>query len=204
MRRQLAWITLGVLLAALLAGEVLWRVGAWPARAYPPPSIAVTYGAALGHLALAKRRFGDPTPLAPMSIEAIMSLPAFPGYPGLPHLHEISALEARGVTVTGFVARVRKMRDGDYKLQLTAAPPGRCLTYNAPDQLITELPPGVRARKPGYTWERIEALCGTAAPIRVSGWLMYDFPKVGELYRSTPWEVHPITRIEACCWRELS
>ncbi len=192
---------LGALTFGLLVLETLPRGLPGLADSLPPPSRAI---ATLWHLRGAKVRLDDPPRLAPMSVTEVIALPTFPLYPTFAQLREISALERRGVTVTGYLARVRLMRDGDYKLQITEGPPGRCLRVNAMNQLITELTPGVRARKPAYTWAKLEALCGSATPIRVSGWLMYDFFKKGVTYRSTPWEVHPITRIEVCCWRELS
>jgi hypothetical protein len=116
-------------------------------------------------------------------------------------LTEISALEERGVMVEGFVARLRQMQDGDYHIQLAEAWPGHCLGGDTPDQFFTELTPGIRARKPAYTWERLLPLCGADTRIRVSGWLMWDNP---HHTRITFWEIHPVTRIELCCWRDLA
>ncbi len=117
---------------------------------------------------------------------------------------EISVLESRGVTVEGFVTRVRQMNDGDYHIQITEALLGRCLDYDTPDQLIAELTPGIRAGQPAYTWEKISQICGSAMRVRLSGWLLFDSSRhAQDQARSTPWEVHPVTRLEWCCWREL-
>ena len=96
---------------------------------------------------MAKDRLNEPSDLTPMNISEIMALPTFLLYPMFAQLREISILEQRGVIVTGFIARVRLMRDGDYKIQITSAPVNGCLRYNSPEQLVTELTPGVQARK---------------------------------------------------------
>ncbi len=156
------------------------------------------------HLQAAKNRLDDPPRLAPMSIPEIIGLPTFPRAYSRGDLAQISELEARGVLVTGFVARIISKDDGDYHVQITEAPIGRCLDHDTTDQLITELTPGIRARRPAYTLEALRALCGAQTQIRVSGWLLYDSPHKGDGGRSTPWEVHPVTGIEVCCWRELT
>jgi hypothetical protein len=153
------------------------------------------------HLDAMKQRLADPPHLVHMTITDIAALPQFPRAYTRPQLAEISALEERGVVVEGFVARLRQMTDGDYHIQLTEAWPGQCLDRDTSEQFFTERTPGIRARKPAYTWERLLPLCGAGTRIRVSGWLMLDTP---HHTRITFWEVHPVTRIEVCCWRDLS
>jgi hypothetical protein len=156
------------------------------------------------HLQDAKNRLADPPRLVSMRISEIIGLPTFPRAYSRGDLAQISEFEARGVVVTGFVARVIPKEDGDYHIQITEAAIGRCLDHDTRDQLITELTPGIRARHPAYRLDGLRALCGTQTEIRVSGWLLYDSPHKGDSGRSTPWEVHPVTRIEVCCWRELA
>jgi hypothetical protein len=155
------------------------------------------------HLAAMKERTAEPATLSPMTIAALFALARPPRAYTRAQLAELSVLESRGVTVTGFVVRVGLERDGDYHVQITAQPPGRCLRHTASDQLITELTPQFQARRPAYTLDALRALCGTATQVRISGWLLYDAPHDRDWWRSTGWEVHPVTRIEVCCWREL-
>jgi hypothetical protein len=105
--------------------------------------------------------------------------------------------------VTGSLARLRHMDDGDFHVQITEASPRQCLDHDTRDPLITELTPGIQARKPAYTLDTLAALCGAGTALRVAGWLPYDSPHKSDSGRSIPWEVHPMTRIEVCCWREL-
>ena len=153
------------------------------------------------HLNEMKGRLEDPPRLTPMTITEIAALPRYPRAYSRQQLAEISDLEQRGVVVEGFVARLRKRPDGDYHIQLTEAWPGRCLGDDTTDQFFTELTPGIRDRKPAYTFEALQPLCGAETRVRVSGWLMWDTP---HHTRITYWEVHPVTRIEVCCWREVS
>lgn len=189
MRIAMSLVTLGAVLAACGGGS---------GPAGPDEMPAAEREA---HLNAMKDRLVDPRQLSRMTITEIAALPRYPRAYTRQQFTELSALEERGVTVEGFVARLRQMQDGDYHIQLTEAWPGRCLGADAPDQFFTELTPGIRARKPAYTWERLVPLCGAQTRIRVSGWLMWDNP---HHTRITFWEVHPVTRIEVCCWRDLS
>ncbi len=156
------------------------------------------------HLQSQKDRTQDPPRVVPMGASEIIALPTIPRAYSRGDLAQIAGLEARGVQVRGFVARILPKDDGDYHVQITETAIGRCLGQDTTDQLITELTPGIRARKPAYTLDALRALCGSETEIRVTGWLLYDSPHNGDGGRSTPWEVHPVTRIELCCWRELS
>jgi hypothetical protein len=105
----------------------------------------------------------------------------------------MSSMRARS-SWTRFVAVTLLLYTGAgliYHIQITEAPIGRCLDHDTRDQLITELTPGIQARRPAYTLDGLRALCGTQTQIRVSGWLLYDLPHKGDSGRSTPWEVHP-------------
>jgi hypothetical protein len=159
----------------------------------------------VAHIVAMKDRVSDPPLLTPLRIADILALPRFPRAYTRSQLAVIAALEGQGVTVTGYLRRLVAAGDGDYHLELRATATGWCHTsWSRPrDLLITELSARIRARRPGYTLEALRPLCGARTPIRVSGWLFDDTPHTGEWFRSTPWEVHPVTRIEVCCWREL-
>jgi len=107
------------------------------------------------------------------------------------------------VSVVGYVARVDPQHDGDFHIQIRAEPPGSCLHHNTPDQFVTELTPQFQARWPTSTLATLRAPCGTGTQVRISGWLLYDAPHDRDRHRATGSEVHPVTRVEVCCWREL-
>ena len=183
-----------VLLAVLVSSAV----------ANADPADVVPGSERVARLDAMKARVDEPSSVAAMTIAEVFALPRPPRAYTRAQLVEISDLEARGVSVTGYIARVDPKEDGDFHVQITvAAPLGGCLRRNARDQLITELTPAFQARRPAYTLRRLQALCGTPTQVRISGWLLYDAPHDRDARRSTGWEVHPITRIEICCWQEL-
>jgi hypothetical protein len=155
------------------------------------------------HRIIQKGRLTEPQRTTSMTVDDVIALPRFPRAYTRGQLDEITAIESRGVVVAGYVARLRQMDDGDFHIQITAVSPSRCLGSDTRDQLITELTPGIRSRKLNYTWEALVPLCGAATQIRVTGWLFFDSPHQDDKGRSTAWEIHPVTRIEVCCWREL-
>ena len=70
---------------------------------------------------------------------------------------------------------------------------------NTPDAkaLLVGVSPRVRANHNGWTLDKLNALAGAGAKVRVSGWLMYnqDHPDdVGKTHL-TPWEIHPAMQI---------
>ena len=174
--------------------RILLAVLIWSVVAHADPADVVPAAERTAHLQAMKDRVDEPLSVTSMTIAEMFALPRPPRAYTRAQLAEISALEAHGVSVIGYIARVDRMGDGDFHVQITEAPPpGGCLRRNTPDQFITELTPGVQARRPAYTLPRLQALCGTPTQVRISGWLMYDARHAQEAWRSTGWEVHPIT-----------
>jgi hypothetical protein len=64
--------------------------------------------------------------------------------------------------------------------------------------VVVETTPRVRQSHPKWTPEALQPFANSTNPVRVSGWLMLDpehMAMIGQ-FRSTLWEIHPITRIE--------
>jgi hypothetical protein len=65
------------------------------------------------------------------------------------------------------------------------------------DAVIVETTPRVR---PNHKWttQQLTRYVNKNQQVRISGWLMYDYPHLGVVgtQRATVWEVHPITKIE--------
>ena len=88
----------------------------------------------------------------------------------------------------------------DWHMYLTAQP--RQPISNA---IIVEATPRVRALQVGgkavhanWSVTNLKPFVDTATEVRISGWLMFDPDHVSAVgtQRATPWEIHPITRIE--------
>jgi len=64
--------------------------------------------------------------------------------------------------------------------------------------IVVETTPRVRAHHPKWTPTGLSPWVNSSAPVRITGWLLLDPEHRAHLgkYRSTLWEVHPITKIE--------
>ncbi len=64
--------------------------------------------------------------------------------------------------------------------------------------VVIETTPRVRQSHPRWTPQALHPWLNTDTPVRISGWLMLDPEHRNHLgkYRSTLWEIHPITKIE--------
>jgi hypothetical protein len=81
----------------------------------------------------------------------------------------------------------------DYHLYL-AMDPGEPKALS----VVCELGPRVVAQHPEWTPRIVAGLVATGRYVRLSGWLMMDQEHVDQVnvYRATPWEIHPVTVIE--------
>jgi Bacterial SH3 domain len=64
--------------------------------------------------------------------------------------------------------------------------------------VVVETTPRVRKSHPKWTPTNLSTWVGSQAPVRISGWTLLDPEHRAHLgkYRSTLWEIHPVTKIE--------
>jgi hypothetical protein len=64
--------------------------------------------------------------------------------------------------------------------------------------IVVETTPRIRRSHPRWTAANLAPWVGSQAPVRISGWTLLDPEHRAHLgkYRSTLWEIHPITKIE--------
>jgi hypothetical protein len=128
-------------------------------------------------------------------------------------LAEIAPFEGVAVTVTGYMAALKPQTGGtgestnchwthagevDWHIALT-----KSAKEGEPGAIVVETTPRVRKDHPNWTpaalkpWVK-STTHTTESPVRISGWLMMDPEHRNHLgrYRTTLWEVHPITKIE--------
>lgn len=159
------------------------------------------------HLRAMKDRAIAPAAAQPLTISEMGDLPR-----SRP-LAEYSVVERRGVRVEGYVQRILRATDGDFHLSLSP------LRTHMGDRrgfanATAEVTPQWARRSSAWSYERLAEVFrplrgsttdweGGPRRVRLSGWLMYDYPSEGavpeDLY-SIPavsaWEIHPVTRIE--------
>ena len=152
-----------------------------------------------------KERTATPGHFEPTTFAAMTALPR------RAPLTAYAAIEQRAVSLEGYVQRIVRAPDGDLHLDFadTLAADGHLVPY-----LSAEITPQWHLGSERWRFERLVALMRPYAGdpirwdappcrVRVSGWLLYDFPYEGEgvEYGFPPhltlWEIHPVTRIEA-------
>lgn len=161
------------------------------------------------HLRDMKDRAGEPRAYQPMTALDFAALPR-----SAP-IAEYSGIERRGVVMEGYVQNMLRGPDGDFHIELVEAIPATERgTY-----VTGEITPAFRAGSRAWTYEglawafrpwRGNAMAVWHAPprrVRVSGWLLNDWPHAGPVFREqgveprvSAWEIHPVTKVEL--WNE--
>jgi len=188
-------VILRVLAAASLVLGVVLLVGYLLALGEGP--FAST---AARHLRAMKNRAGAPPRFGALPIAGMAALARGGSY------RSYGALEARGVAVEGWVERMIRATDGDFHLDLRG-PAGPGTPY-----AIAEITPAWRRGSRRWSYDALVAALradggvtaweGGPRRVRLSGWLMYDFPHEGMRPRPgmppavAAWEIHPVTKIE--------
>ncbi len=174
-----------------------------------------------------KNRVDEPTAYHEVAFEAIANLPK-------PHVKtkrsewkqpdrmtaatDITPFEGVALSVVGFIVNRVKVQTGgtgegtncnftqteevDWHIPLVAQ-------AHDPEKLsiVVETTPRVRLNHPKWTVDALKDWVNGDAPVRISGWLMFDpdhppmmfdpsHPNLPKKYRQTLWEIHPITKIE--------
>jgi hypothetical protein len=123
-------------------------------------------------------------------------------------LAEIEPFEGVAVSIVGYIVAVKKQYGGsgeatnchfnkptfvDVHVAL-AKEPGD----GEKESIVVEPTPRFYAQHPKWVWSQLNDLDDSPDPVRISGWTLLDPVHKGHLgtYRSTLWEIHPITKIE--------
>ena len=71
-------------------------------------------------------------------------------------------------------------------------------TDDEADSVVVEVTPRIRRNHGKWTVARLRQIHDQKTQVRISGWTMLDPDHPGHIgeFRSTLWEIHPITKIE--------
>jgi hypothetical protein len=160
-------------------------------------------------LNLRKNRTDTAESYTPLSWEALATLPARRStayrFRSLWTRSESKALaqyEGAAVMVEAYLVKVtvempeptncysRDAARRDWHLQLGNTPDAGIL-----ESIVAEITPRFRALHPEWSKPTLDSLASAHAHVRISGWTLYDQMHLISR-RYTPWEIHPITRIE--------
>lgn len=122
-------------------------------------------------------------------------------------LEPIAKLEGAAVQTVGYVVAIKpqksssescncgwKGEDGtDWHIALVEHPGDGEAT-----SIVIEPTPRLKIKRPKWTKKNLEPWLNSDMPVRISGWLLFDPSHANHLgkFRSTLWEIHPITKIE--------
>lgn len=161
-----------------------------------------------------KNRDDEPTSFHDVTWDAIASLD-YPEHKPKEIIHweatdreEIEKVEGKAVRVIGYIAAVKqqnkkpgestnchsnKAAETDWHVALV-----KDFGDGEKTSIVVETTPRLRKKHPGWTIGKIREWEDADAPVRITGWLMFDPEHTNHLgkYRSTLWEMHPITKIE--------
>lgn len=123
------------------------------------------------------------------------------------HLSEIRPYEGVAVRVVGYLVAIRaqsgsgeatncgfkKSAETDWHMALVGRPGD-----GEKEAVVVETTPRIRRSHPKWTIARLNPWKDAPIPVRISGWTFLDTEHRNHLgrYRSTLWEIHPITKIE--------
>lgn len=163
---------------------------------------------------LRKNRTDTPSSYHDVDFGTIAALP-FPN-PAPPHRHDWSAdqlaaikpYEGVAVRVVGYIVAIKPQTNGSgestncHWIKASQVDWHIALTQEAGQgervAIVVETTPRIRQSHPKWTPARLHPWLNHDVPVRISGWLMLDPEHASHLgkYRSTLWEIHPITMFE--------
>jgi uncharacterized protein YgiM (DUF1202 family) len=161
-----------------------------------------------------KNRTDIPSSYHLVTFDAVTDLPRAPNKPQCgdwndEHTADIARFEGAAITVAGYIVNTikvqttstgescncnwKKSAEVDWHIPFVEHPLD--LEETA---VVVETTPRVRIDHPKWTPGRLAPWVNSNNPVRISGWLMFDPEHCNHFqkYRTTLWEVHPITRIE--------
>lgn len=204
-----------VFLALLLLPPAAQRAGRHHRRASDGPAVSPQSCPPEGKggdplLNRQKNRDSDPARVEALDFEKFAALPVQRFAQKLPRARwpawlakEVGLHEQRAVSLAGYIMAVKSegaesANCGEptlHDVHLSLAP-----VPDAPKSqwVVVEMTPRGRDRHGEWHLKRLKGLAKRHEKVRVSGWLMFDQEHVdmSGKNRLTPWEIHPITKIE--------
>jgi hypothetical protein len=120
----------------------------------------------------------------------------------------IAPFEGIPISIVGFIVAVKKQSGGggegtNCHFNTTNFVDTHVALVKSPGQgeekaIVVEPTPRFYAQHPSWIFSKLDDLDDSPDPVRISGWLLLDPVHKGHLgtYRTTLWEIHPITKIE--------
>ena len=156
-----------------------------------------------------KNRTDIPRRYEPLTFAEFLALPAIPERYTASEWDTVRAQTQRSVRLEGYIAEVIQAADGatygrppdqgDLHVHLRAARQPQCgVGGSRNQQLVTEVTPHFQPPKTDWSYEALLGLCRRQVRVRISGWLLHDYPHVKDVgnWRASAWEIHPVTDIE--------
>ena len=122
-------------------------------------------------------------------------------------LAPIAKLEGAPVTAVGYIAAIKPQKSNkeacncamtgedatDWHIALVEKPGDGEKT-----SVVVEPTPRIKTKHEKWTTKNLQPWLNADMPVRISGWLLFDPSHANHLgkFRSTLWEIHPITKIE--------
>jgi hypothetical protein len=151
------------------------------------------------YLGVQKHRTTVPAAYEPWTWAQFLALPAVPRAYREADWATVRAFSARAISLEGYLAEVMRQRDGDVHLHLRHMPAPQCFPPGPRgEQIVTEVTPAFQPPQTGWSDDALLALCQRQVRVRLSGWLLHDFPHGRDIgrWRASAWEIHPVTAIE--------
>lgn len=156
-----------------------------------------------------KNRVEAPANYTPMTHAEFLALPAIGPRYALEDWDRVKALEARGVSVEGYIGEVIQAFDGltygkptlegDLHVHIRARRSVGCFAdEDRGKQIVTEVTPHFQPPRTEWSGDVLRELCRRQVRVRISGWLFNDAGWVKGIgdWRGSAWEIHPVTKIE--------
>jgi len=166
-----------------------------------------------------KNRTDIPSSYHDVTWRAIAELPYPPKAPksreqySAEMLAPITKVEGAAVQTVGYIVAIKPQRSNsescncawhgedatDWHIALTEFPGDGEKT-----SIVVEPTPRIKIKHPKWTKKNLEPWLNEDLPVRISGWLLFDPQHSNHLnkYRSTLWEIHPVTKIEV--WNDVT
>ena len=156
-----------------------------------------------------KNRQDIPAHYQSMTFAEFRALPVVPERYTTSDWETVRTQTQLSVSLEGYIAEVLRAADGatygrppeqgDFHVHLREAKVPHCWPAGPQNQqIVTEITPHFQPPRTGWSYETLRDLCQRQFRVRISGWLLHDYPHLKDVgdWRASAWEIHPVMNIE--------